>query len=61
MPDNCDIDYAALVVNLIDHSVITDPNPPQVLCTAELLAAGGSGMERKRFDLLQHLIGYFIW
>jgi hypothetical protein len=58
VPDNGDIDHTALIVDLIDHSVITDSKPPQVFCTANLLTALGTGSERERFDLLQHPRGY---
>jgi hypothetical protein len=61
MPDNCDIDHTALVVDFIDHSVITNSKPPQVFCAADLLTAIGTGIESERFDLLQHPLGYLIW
>jgi hypothetical protein len=41
VPDKGDIDPTALIVDFIDHSVITDSKPPQVFCTANLLTALG--------------------
>jgi hypothetical protein len=41
VPNKGDIDPMALIVDFINHSVITDSKPPQVLCTANLLKALG--------------------
>jgi hypothetical protein len=41
MPDDCYIDYAFVVVDLLNDTVITNPNPKQICCAAELLASGG--------------------
>jgi hypothetical protein len=30
MPDDHDIDYEPVVVNLINDTVIADPNPPKI-------------------------------
>ena len=38
------------VIDLVDHAIVTDSEPPQVACPAELLAPRRSRIVRQRLD-----------
>lgn len=50
MANGANIDDSPLLVDLIQNAIVTDPQPPTVLRSAELLHAVRSRIGRQRFQ-----------
>ena len=48
--DGADFNETVGVVELIDHAIVANANPPEIACAAELIAAGRARRVGERFD-----------